>query len=229
MVIFDKLEPNSIHIKDNIVKTMQYMKKDITILDLHQIKDFDLKYRTVITTFENFGALNNLDSLNDYVNKGGNLFLAERPIINKDNSSIFKVLGINNIKKLITSNGIKLTSNILINGKELSVNGDILSNSSLELELNNNSKVLAISSENIPLFWSLAYGNGNVMVYNGTSLNEKTTRGLISGALGLLSPQFIYPIINSKIAYIDDFPAPVPDYTNEDIKREYDLNVSQFL
>ncbi|MGO4374633.1 DUF2194 domain-containing protein, partial [Paenibacillus sp. MCAF20] len=73
------------------------------------------------------------------------------------------------------------------------------------------------------------YGGGSFIVFNGTMMGEKINRGLIAGSVSLMEPEFIYPIFNSKIFFIDDFPSPVPRGINADIYRAYKRDIPSFF
>ena len=72
------------------------------------------------------------------------------------------------------------------------------------------------------------YGSGKFMVYNGTFLNSKESRGLITGGVALLNDTYIYPIMNFELLFIDDFPAPIPAGYNNKINKEYGRDINGF-
>lgn len=228
LVLFDSEEDSSEELKNNIVQTLKYMKKDAVVENYKDVQTLDNSNKAVIFTFEALDKFKNLPLLINYVNNGGNVLFAERPLDGDSLSSISNMLGISKVNSLTTSNGLKLLSNILIKGNGLSVSGDIISSSSLNVTLNNNCKVLATSKENIPMIWQTTFGNGNVMIFNGSNLGKKVNRGLITGLISTLLPNYIYPVMGAKLAYIDDFPSPVPSGYDEGIKKEYGLTVAQF-
>lgn len=227
LIIYSSNEPGSIKIKNNIEKTIRYMKKDVIVKEKGETTDFT-SYKGVIIALEDLTKIQNLDSLMSYVEKGGNLFLAERPTGSTALSSASEFFGITSYGEIYESKGIKLLSNVLIKGNGLGISGDIVSNSSLAVKLNRKASVLASSFRGDPILWETPYGKGNVMVFNGTSLGEKINRGLIAGSLSLLYDKFIYPVIGTKLMYIDDFPAPIPQGSNESISAHYGMSTYQF-
>ncbi|QCH26558.1 DUF2194 domain-containing protein [Clostridium tyrobutyricum] len=227
-VIYDKTEDASNDIKNNVVKTLEYMKKDVNVEDIKNVDNLDISNEGVILTFEDLDKVKSLYILEKYVKNGGNLLLAERPVYQDSLINISNMLGISKINGMVNSNGFKLLSNVLIKGSGLNIDEKIISNSSLNLNLNKNSNILAISNENIPLIWSNSFGEGNVLIFNGSILGEKLSRGLIAGLIGKLIPNYIYPVMGTKLTYIDDFPAPVPDGYDEGIYKEYGINIANF-
>ena len=71
-------------------------------------------------------------------------------------------------------------------------------------------------------------GSGKIVFFNGTMLTEKMNRGLITGSLSFLNEDFIYPIINTEVNFIDDFPSPVPEGFSPSIKEEYNMTTKDF-
>lgn len=228
LIIFDSGESGSAELKDNTVKTLNYMKKDTAAEDLKDVKTLDKSYTAVILAFEDLSKFQQLPLLENYVKNGGNLLFVERPLDGDPLPSISNMLGISKTNGLVDSNGLKLLSNVLIKCTGLSISERILLSSSLNVTLDSNSKVLAVSNENIPIIWQTSFGSGNVMVFNGSALNEKTNRGLIAGLISTLIPNYIYPVMDAKLTYIDDFPAPVPGGYDAGIYKEYGITTAQF-
>lgn len=228
LIIFDSDEQGSTELKDNIIKTLSYMKKDSTAENLKDFKTLDNSYRAVIIAFEDMDKFLYPSLLKDYVKNGGNLLLAERPVTSDSLPFISDMLGISKISDVMDSTGIKLLSNVLIKGTGLNISSKIFSTSCLNVTLSNTSKVLALSNENIPIIWQTNFGIGNVIVFNGTVLNEKLSRGLITGLISMLIPNYIYPVMGTKLTYIDDFPAPVPGGYDKGIYEEYGITTADF-
>ena len=101
-------------------------------------------------------------------------------------------------------------------------------NASLLVSLDDHAKLLAKSPEGIPLLWRTAFGEGAFVVYNGSMLEEKLNRGFLAGAVSMLQPDFMYPIYNSKVFFIDDFPAPIAKGRNAAIYEQYEKDLPTF-
>jgi hypothetical protein len=230
LVVFDPDDPESLDIKDNQLKTLNYMQKahkEISVAELTT----DLKdYRNVIITFPSLEKVRDITILTDYVFKGGKVFFAIRPELNDGFFAIYRKMGIYELgNEFENAIGIKMNSDLLLKANNLKVREDFIINSSLPVHLDRSCTLFASSINGIPLLWSTAYGEGTIMVQNGTMLSDKLNRGLIAGALSYLNDDFIYPIMNSKVVFIDDFPAPFPDDTNTDIYSDYRRNVATFF
>jgi hypothetical protein len=232
LVVFDPDDDQneSIPIKDNLLKTLDYMQKvhkEIPVAELS--KDWK-DYQNIIITFPSLDKVSDINILTDYASNGGKVFFAIRPELTDGFYAIYQKLGIYEYgNEFEDAKGIKMNSDLLLKANNLKISEDFIINSSLPVHIKGTCKLLASSKEGIPLLWSTAYGKGTVMVQNGTMLSDKLNRGLIAGALSYLNDDFIYPIMNSKVVFIDDFPAPFPDNTNKDIYHDYKRNTATFF
>ncbi len=78
-----------------------------------------------------------------------------------------------------------------------------------------------------PLIWSNDCGSGHTVVCN-IGIYDKVMRGFYASAISLLGDATAYPVINSAVFYLDDFPSPVPSGDGTYIKRDYGLSVADF-
>ncbi|MDP4179766.1 MAG: DUF2194 domain-containing protein [Bacillota bacterium] len=228
ILIYDRNESNSILIKNNILKTFEYMKKKLDVTEVSEFNGLNGDYRTVIVAFEALNKFPEIKNILNFAKAGGKILFAERPLDNETFFEVSKDLGVEETHSMMNLKGITLKSNVLIKAKGFSVNGDFMTNSSLDVKLKYNCNLLAVSEENKPLLWDIPYGSGKIMIFNGSTLNTKNSRGLISGMMGILNEDFIYPIANIKVTFIDDFPAPFPSGINEKIYHDYKVTTPEF-
>lgn len=229
-IAYEGSESYSVNIKHHAEQTLIYMKKPFQSFDLNGGTFQPASCAAVIIATERlelFGA--DGMALAGYVENGGYAFLAVSPDLNDTFYRLYRKLGIVSARDIAPSKGIEMTSNVLIGEKGLVIDESVIANTSAVVELDDKSRVLAKSKEGIPLLWDFPSGKGKFMVFNGSMLNGKVNRGLLAGALSMLEPDFIYPIFNSKIFYIDDFPAPIPKGINDDIFRDYRRDIPAFF
>lgn len=229
LILHDSKDESSMAIARNVEQVLRYMKKEYDLADVKQFAKPDPQYMTVIVTIENLGMLANLDAIMQYAHNGGNVFFSRTPEYNDSLYRIYRKLGINSINLPIVTNGIQMTSNLLLQGEDAKIGADSIENSSIPVELDRQAKVHAVSAENMPLLWETRYGQGKVMVYNGTNMQSAMNRGLIAGGISSLNQDFIYPIFNMKVMYIDDFPAPFRRGIEPSIYREYRKDIPSFF
>lgn len=229
LILHDSKDESSMAIARNVEQVLRYMKKEYELADVKQFSKPDPQYMTVIVTIENLDMLANLDAMMQYAHNGGNVFFSRTPEYNDSLYRIYRKLGINSINLPIVTNGIQMTSNLLIKGEDAKIGADAIVNSSIPVELDRQAKVHAVSADNMPLLWETRYGQGKLMVYNGTNMQSAMNRGLIAGGISLLNLDFMYPIFNMKVMYIDDFPAPFRQGIEPSIYREYRKDIPSFF
>ncbi|MBD2864244.1 DUF2194 domain-containing protein [Paenibacillus oceani] len=229
-IAYEGSESYSADIKHQAEQTLIYMKKPFRSFDLNGGTFQPDSCAAVIVATERLELLGGDGAaLAGYVENGGYVFLADSPELNDTFYRLYRKLGIVAARSTGLSRGIVLTSNVLIGEKGLVTEDPIIANTSVIVELDDKSRLLAKSTEGIPLLWDYSYGKGKFMVFNGSMMSGKVNRGLLAGALSMLEPDFIYPIFNSKIFYIDDFPAPIPRGIDDDIFRDYRRDIPAFF
>lgn len=228
LVIHDEREKPLYETRSNIERTLQYMRVDYDDADSSKLSEAIDSYSVVIVCMENLSNLPRINELMDYAKSGGSLFFAVRPLDNAGLAGIKKQIGMEQVNGLTNYEGIKFDSNILFKGKGYDFKTDKIVNSSLNCTLSDNAELLAEDSYESPLCWRVKNGKGMVTVFNGTMLSEKNNRGIIAGVIGVSMPDFMYPIMNLKLNFIDDFPAPVPEGYNKEVKKQTGLTVSEF-
>ncbi|WP_054956286.1 DUF2194 domain-containing protein [Paenibacillus dakarensis] len=227
-VIFDSMDEESILVKNNAVKTLEYMKKNVKTTDV--FNDY-LKLENCVSTIITNRQLDSLDDISlvsDYVNRGGYVMFAN--ILEQDSSfyQIYRKLGITATGEWKSTQGIELNSNVLIGEKGFVIDDPFMLNVANTVALDDSVELLASSLEGIPLMWKKNYGQGAFLVFNGTMLEVKISRGLFAGGISLVEPDFIYPIFNSKLVFIDDFPSPIRRGTIPAIYEAYQKDIPQF-
>lgn len=227
LIIFDDQNEGSVKLKNNIETVLQYMKKRFTSQSLYiGIEDWHL-YDLIIFATNNFEEMPNNEWIEQYVGDGGYVFFAIYPEIGPTLNRLDQYLGIVRTEGIIKTYAVEFHANVLLKHKGLTNQAYALTNEAIDVYLNDNA-IIHATAEDVPLLWETSYGIGKFMVFNGTFLSSKDSRGFLAGALSLLLQDFIYPILNMKIVYIDDFPAPFPEGFHDKIFNDYRMNNDQF-
>ncbi|CAH0119444.1 MULTISPECIES: DUF2194 domain-containing protein [unclassified Paenibacillus] len=229
LILYDDDNPYSIRLKDNIARTLKDMKQTADIMEAAKLQGSPDRYQAVIIAMPRLGRLTDHSWLAPYVEQGGHLLLATAPDLDDVLLAIYRKLGAYDVGEYILPQGVRFQTNILIGMKGYELNKDFITNSSLRMDLGDQANVHMTSAAGDPLLWETPYGKGKFVVFNGTMLDEKTSRGLITGITGLLIPDMLYSIFNVKLVYIDDFPAPFPNGINEELYRTYKRSEPRFF
>lgn len=190
------------------------------------------EYSKIIIAFTDLDKIDKqVLSMLDWVNEGGRLLFAIRPNPSHAFTSIYRKMGIvskNDV--LVDVRGVKFTDDLFPGAEGMSFGEDFLNHDSLPVQLEANCRVHMVSADQyaLPIFWEYDYGAGRVVVLNSDQFANKSARGMIAASFSLLDDVFVYPVINSAMFFIDDFPSPIPAGENEHITREFGRNLNSF-
>lgn len=229
LVLFDSDETYSVRVKDNADHMLRYMKKNHDVVDASAYTGEGEGYDGVILTLSDMSKLSENAWIDRFAEQGGHVFFAAMPLVDSTFYRLYRKMGINEVGDYVISKGLAFESNVLVNYKGESFSGNIVENTSLQLQLSKDAKIHATSQDGFPLLWEMKCGEGSFVVFNGTMLQEKSSRGFMTGAIQLMKEDGIYPIMNLKLMYIDDFPAPMPKGIQSDIFRIYKRNMERFF
>ena len=217
----------------NLIATLESMRVRYQAVDISSSPQVDLfKYKSVIVAFSNLDrGANQIISLMAWVEGGGKVFFETRPAPSNTFSIIYKKVGIiSKEEPLIDVVGVEYRTDLLPGGKDSSIEVEDLTQKSFRVQLAEDTRVHLVSADSSknPLLWQYDLGKGRVMFVNTDLFGRKEARGIIGAAYSLLDDIFVYPVINSSIFFIDDFPAPIPLGNSDFITRDFGVSVADF-
>lgn len=215
---------------DQILLDMKIAHRDVDIATdgadaIPSLTSFD-RVIVLMPSLDGLGA--HLTDLMSWVSAGGSLMLAMPP----DNSSYLQViaskLGIESAGyDYVKAESIVPSEDFMLGGGERYEFSDPF-DSSLSVSLRETAHVWAKTGDvGTPLIWSNDCGSGHTVVCN-IGIYDKVMRGFYAAAISLLGDATAYPVINSAVFYLDDFPSPVPSGDGTYIKRDYGLSIADF-
>lgn len=180
-VIYDAADNYSNKLKDNAVRSLEYMKKKTVVVSVDDKPEELTNCDVVILATDKIRHLGSVEEVEEYVEKGG--YILFMSVLEPDNNYkiLYRKFGVASFANYTNTKGIKLTSNVLIGEKNLTINDGFISNTSLSISLDDEAELLAKSYEDVPLLWRTNYGEGAFMSFNGTLLQEKINRGFLLG------------------------------------------------
>lgn len=169
-----------------------------------------------------------LTDLMSWVSAGGSLMLAMSPENSGYLQAIAPKLGIDTVgHEYTTAESIVPSKDFMIGGGQRYEFSDPFK-SSLLVSLRETAHVWAKTGDTgAPLVWSSDCGSGHTVVCN-IGIYDKVMRGFYAASISLLGDATAYPVINSAVFYLDDFPSPVPSGDGTYIKRDYGLSIADF-
>ena len=228
-VISNEKEEYSKKLSANAIKSLEYMQKKTIAVDINVELPELTKCDVVILATNEIINIGTTEEIEQFVYNGGYIFFMSYLEVNPEYELLYRIFGVTSFGDFVETKGVHLTSNVLIGEKDLLIEEDFLNNISIAVDLDDEAELLAESETKIPLLWRREYGQGAFMTFNSTLLSEKMNRGFFAGALSMLEPNFIYTVFNSKVFFIDDFPAPIAYGKNERIYEEYKLDTPSFF
>jgi len=233
LILYDSEGVDQLKTKISLNAVFDNMRLDFKEVDMSSYSDVNFnQYQSVVsalTDFEKMAPL--LPDLINWLENGGRLFFAIRP----DNSPAFRqiapLLGIAFLDNgYVDSEGVEFLSNLLPGVANMQFGTDFLIHSVLPVVLHPDTKLHMISADELgtPILWEWEQGLGKVVFINSNSFSEKASRGLIGAAFSLLHDVVIFPVINSAVFFIDDFPSPVPEGRDADIFRQFTRDIESF-
>lgn len=208
---------------------VRYVTADINRPLNQDFDDFD----AVIVSFLNYDKVaSDIFALFDWVEDGGKVLISIRPDPSQTLNAEYRKLGISTIFTLLQdTHGVRFETDIFPGAQGASIGLDFFNHTSYPVDLDPAATTHLISADNRqhPLLWQYDAGEGRFVVINTDQFTTKISRGVIGVSFSLLFDSFAYPVINSSVFFIDDFPGPFIPGTNEIIQADYSRSNQSFL
>ena len=215
---------------DQILLDMKIAHRDVDIATdgadaIPSLTSFD---RVILLMPSLDGLGTHLSDIMSWVSVGGSLMLGMTPDNSNCLQAIASKLGIESAGyDYAKAESIVPSDDFMLGGGERYEFSDPF-DSSLSVSLRETAHVWAKTGDaGTPLIWSNDCGSGHTVVCN-IGIYDKVMRGFYASAISLLGDASAYPVINSAVFYLDDFPSPVPSGDGTYIKRDYGLSIADF-
>ncbi|MDI6703208.1 MAG: DUF2194 domain-containing protein [bacterium] len=144
------------------------------------------------------------DRIKDWVKDGGDIVVG----IMGFNENLKEVFGITNSPSFISTNGLIFQEELFpgVEGLFLKERSEI---QSLNVKLEEDVKVIAKSSDGLPLVWENSYEKGKVIYWNSCLLGNKEFRGFLIQSILKAQDIGVSFLANCGIIYIDDCSLPM--------------------
>ena len=131
---------------------------------------------------------------------------------------------------LIIARGVDFISDLMPSTLGRKVGADFIASNSYFVELEPFCKIYLNSTDElkVPLLWECQYQQGRFVVLNSDQFNTKSDRRVIAASYSLLQNVFVYPVINGSMYFIDDFPSPLQQGTEDFIARQFGRDIQNF-
>lgn len=234
LIIYSPGDAYSVKYRNNLEDMLRYLKWDSESVELERTASVSYyNYRMVILASQSVEQeMKDIKRLFRYVEDGGRLFWG---ILQNETESefqkIYKKMGIMDYGDYVTYQKYIFEKEILPGMQGEEFDSEEFTDVSLFVRLEDDVDVYAVSEVNgqkIPLIWSCDYGKGRVVCYNSTSIAGDFYKGLAAGCLLALEDTVMYPIINAKCVFVDDFPSPQYESDSDVVRKDYNRSVKEF-
>lgn len=235
LLLYDSSFPEERIIEQTVSETLDIMRVKYDKWDVKSPGAVTIsKYKTVVLAFHKLDNMQQIHELIDWVEKGGRVLFAARPYISVNFRSLYRKLGMLSMADQdIVVMGLDFKTDLIPGamGQKMIGSGDFLKFFAYPVQLDAASRVHISSADNLnlPLLWEVDYGQGHFVVFNTSQLAYRVNRGIIGAAYSLLQEAFIYPVINTSVYFLDNFPSPMPEGENEIIKKEFNRDIHSFF
>ena len=233
LVLFDAMGVEGAKVIETVSYTLQSMRVRCDAIDVNGVEriNFD-QYQTVVLAFTDLDKVQNqILELFDWVEQGGWVLFAIRPDPSQSFTAIYRKVGISSKNdQLVTVEGVHFLQDFLPGAKGMNIGIEFMPHNSIPVQLDVQCNLLVTSADQyqLPLLWVYEFGSGRVVFVNTDQFSNKASRGILAAAYSLLQDVFVYPVINSAMLFIDDFPAPIPEGQHELVTREFGRNLQSF-
>ncbi len=159
----------------------------------------------VVFCVDSVGSHTDLVKLEAFLARGGKAVLAAGLPEGSEDSYLWPVLGIR--EKSIRDNYNRLRFEEAfwpVQAEEMVYEGY---NLCTWLAVDREAKVYIRDAEsNVPVLYTMDYGEGRIGLVNGTFLSDIRCAGLLTGMVGALEGDFLYPVLGVKTVFLDNFP-----------------------
>lgn len=184
-----------------IFQSLHYSVREETHLDPEELGQEDL----VVFCDDSVGSHTDLMKLEGFLSRGGKAVLAAGLPEGNEDAYLWPVLGIREKSVRANYNRLRFEEPLLpIQAEEMVYGGY---NMSTWLAVGDEAKVYIRDADSgVPVLYTCGYGEGAVCLINGTFLADIRCAGLLTGAVGTLQEDFLYPVMGTKTVFLDNFP-----------------------
>ena len=228
LLIYDPADVQSVLTRHIVEKIIHEQKKSIQSVPFYQPVVIDSKCQGVVIATNKLKNLAAMTSIEQYVEQGGRAAILRNLQSELLPEEMVAQLGIASLGQEISVPGIRVTGDMFLGLQGFGFDSDIYTTSVTDVVLTSDAVPQVTSQEGHPIIWSHNSGQGKYIVCNSRERDDKNNYGIYTAILSQLEEDYIYPVMNMKLFFIDDFPSPVPEGNFERIYQETGLSTADF-
>lgn len=228
LLIYDPADVQSVLTRHIVEKIIHEQKKTIQSVPFYQPVVIDSKCQGVVIATNKLKNLAAMTSIEQYVEQGGRAAILRNLQSELLPEEMVAQLGIASLGQEISVPGIQVTGDMFLGLQGFGFDSDIYTTAVTDVMLTSDAVPQVTSQEGHPIIWSHNSGQGKYIVCNSRERDDKNNYGIYTAILSQLKEDYIYPVMNMKLFFIDDFPSPVPEGNFERIYQETGLSTADF-
>lgn len=228
LLIYDPADVQSVLTRHIVEKIIHEQKKSIQSVPFYQPVVIDSKCQGVVIATNKLKNLAAMTSIEQYVEQGGRAAILRNLQSELLPEEMVAQLGIASLGQEISVPGIRVTGDMFLGVQGFGFDSDIYTTAVTDVMLTSDAVPQVTSQEGHPIIWSHNSGQGKYIVCNSRERDDKNNYGIYTAILSQLKEDYIYPVMNMKLFFIDDFPSPVPEGNFERIYQETGLSTADF-
>ena len=233
LILYDSSAKAGLSTFETIIDTLDSMRIEYDALDVSTAQKFNLQeYQTVVIAFIDLDQVNqDANDILAWVESGGRVLFSIRPDPSRTYLALYRKLGIQSSgEDFVSAKGVKFVSDLLPGADGETLGLDFMEHTILPVQLEAETRLHVVTADKneLPLLWEYDYGQGRFVVISTDQFNNKSSRGIIGAAYSLLKDVTVYPVINSSMYFIDDFPGPIPAGDDDVIQRQFGRDIEGF-
>lgn len=228
LLIYDPADVQSVLTRHIVEKIIHEQKKSIQSVPFYQPVVIDSKCQGVVIATNKLKNLAAMTSIEQYVEQGGRAAILRNLQSELLPEEMVAQLGIASLGQEISVSGIQVTGDMFLGLQGFGFDSDIYTTAVTDVMLTSDAVPQVTSQEGHPIIWSHNSGQGKYIVCNSRERDDKNNYGIYTAILSQLKEDYIYPVMNMKLFFIDDFPSPVPEGNFERIYQETGLSTADF-
>lgn len=228
LIIYDPTDVQSVLINHNVAQMLSDEKKDSRSVIAYNDFAVDDGYDGIIIATGFLSKVRAMDKVENYVQAGGRALILQSLDNTMTNTDLLERLGVISVGAYVSERGADIKTDFMLGLKEFSISIPAYDNVVTKVTLEPSSIVHMTTSFGTPMIWEHIDGAGKYIIYNSRERDDKVHRGLLSAMLSNIREDYIFPILNAKLFFIDDFPSPVPEGKFDKLYNEVHMETADF-
>lgn len=211
----------------NLEKIFEFTKNEFSVVKITDVPDISTYKYFIFATDDFIGFRKKVfeEIKNKVSTQGGTLFV----FLGIKDNPFNKIAGIKKVKKFLNrETEIKFEQKVFPGVDDWSPSKVAMESDGIDVELAEDTNIIAYIGEKNPFIWERIYGNGRVIYGNTNIFEDKILRGVMNQIISYGSDWYINPILKGKLVHLDDFPSPIPRFESEVIRKAYNMDTGDF-